>query len=125
MRRRVRIAVALIGAAIVLAPAGCGDEDAAGTTEELAASIQDAVDDEISFGHAYGVLDAECDRSNDGGYACTVSIAATPDAIQEELEVELGDDGCWVATRVALARATGRSLDESELPPRVIKGCLE
>lgn len=125
MGRRARIAVALIGAAIALAPAGCGDEGAAGTTEELAASIQDVVDDEISFGHAYGVLDAECDGGDDGGYACTVSIAAAPDAIQEELEVELGDDGCWVATRVALRRAAGRSLDESELPPRVVQGCLE
>ena len=125
MRPRVRIAVAVIGAALALAPAGCADEDASGTTEELAASIQDAVDDEISFGQAYGVLDVECDELDDGRYACTVSIATTPDAIQEELEVELSDDGCWVATRVALRRAAGRSLDESELPPRVVQGCLE
>jgi hypothetical protein len=119
------MAAAVIGAALALAPAGCADDDASGTTEELAASIQDAVDDEISFGQAYGVLDAECDEGDDGGYACTVSIATTPDAIQEELEVELGDDGCWVATRVALDRAGGGTLEESELPPRVVKGCLE
>jgi hypothetical protein len=125
MTRRVRIAVAVIGATFALAPAGCADEDASGTTEELAASIQDTVDDEISFGQAYGVLDAECDESNDGGYACRVNIATTPDAIQEELDVELGDDGCWVATRVALDRAGGAGLEESELPPRVIEGCLE
>jgi hypothetical protein len=113
-----------IGAALVLTVAGCGEENPSGTTEELAASIQDAVDDEISFGQAYSVLDAQCDGVDGGRYTCTVEIVATPDTIREELAVRLGDDGCWVATRISLTRAAGRTLDESELPARVVRGCL-
>ncbi len=114
-----------IGAALVLAAAGCGDENPSGTAEELAASIQDEVDDAISFGQAYSVLDAQCEGGDGGRYTCSVDIAASPDAISEEFAVRLGDDGCWVATRTSLTRATGRTLDESELPARVVRGCLE
>lgn len=114
-----------IGAALVLAVLGCGDENPSGTAEELAASIQDKVDNAISFGQAFSVLDAQCDGGEEGSYTCTVDIAASPDAISEGFEVRLGDDGCWVATRTSVTRATGRTLDESELPARVVRGCLE
>jgi hypothetical protein len=115
-------ALALIVVLAFLA-AGCG-ETGKSRADQLAASLQDVVDDDITAGPAYSVLDANC-TPRGARYRCSVAITTTPDAIEERFSVRLRGNGCWTATRIGLGVAAGRELHDEERTSRVLKGCID
>ena len=120
---RARAAALALIIVLALLAAGCG-ETGKSQADQLAASLQDAVDDDITAGPAYSVLDANC-TPRGARYRCSVAITTTPDAIEEEFSVRLRSDGCWTATRIGLGVAAGRELHDEERTSRVLKGCID
>jgi hypothetical protein len=120
---RARAVVLALIAALLLAVAGCG-ETGSSRSDQLAASLQDKVDDDITPGAAYSVLDATCDPRG-ARYRCEVAITTTPDTTEERFSVRLQGNGCWTATRIGFGVAAGRDLNDEELTSRVLKGCID
>jgi hypothetical protein len=122
LKRAVRLV--LVGVVLALLVAGCREETS-DKSERLATSLQDVIDDDLTAGPAYSVLDAECDPRGGSLYRCTADIGVNPDAIQQVFDVRLGADDCWTATLVEVSRATGRSVEDDELPADTLNGCLQ